>query len=154
MTIQKVTEDIKERFMFNTAISSIMELVNAFYGFQNSTDVNAGLVREVAVNLMKMLAPFVPHITEELWSVLIGEGSVHTQKWPGFDEEAIKTAEVEIVLQINGKVRDRIMIASNIDKSAMEEAAKANKRVQELTEGKTIVKMICVPNKLVNVVVK
>ena len=154
VTIQKVTEDIKERFMFNTAISSIMELVNAFYGFQNSTDVNAGLVREVAVNLMKMLAPFVPHITEELWSVLIGEGSVHTQKWPGFDEEAIKTAEVEIVLQINGKVRDRIMIASNIDKSAMEEAAKANKRVQELIEGKTIVKMICVPNKLVNVVVK
>ena len=154
VTIQKVTEDIKERFMFNTAISSIMELVNAFYGFQNSTDVNAGLVREVAVNLMKMLAPFVPHITEELWSVLIGEGSVHAQKWPGFDEEAIKTAEVEIVLQINGKVRDRIMIASNIDKSAMEEAAKANKRVQELTEGKTIVKMICVPNKLVNVVVK
>ena len=154
VTIQKVTEDIKERFMFNTAISSIMELVNAFYGFQNSTDVNAGLVREVAVNLMKMLAPFVPHITEELWSVLIGEGSIHTQKWPGFDEEAIKTAEVEIVLQINGKVRDRIMIASNIDKSAMEEAAKANKRVQELTEGKTIVKMICVPNKLVNVVVK
>ena len=154
VTIQKVTEDIKERFMFNTAISSIMELVNAFYGFQNSTDVNAGLVRDVAVNLMKMLAPFVPHITEELWSVLIGEGSVHTQKWPGFDEEAIKTAEVEIVLQINGKVRDRIMIASNIDKSAMEEAAKANKRVQELTEGKTIVKMICVPNKLVNVVVK
>ena len=154
VTIQKVTEDIKERFMFNTAISSIMELVNAFYGFQNSTDVNAGLVREVAVNLMKMLAPFVPHITEELWSVLIGEGSVHTQKWPDFDEEAIKTAEVEIVLQINGKVRDRIMIASNIDKSAMEEAAKANKRVQELTEGKTIVKMICVPNKLVNVVVK
>ena len=154
VTIQKVTEDIKERFMFNTAISSIMELVNAFYGFQNSTDVNAGLVREVAVNLMKMLAPFVPHITEELWSVLIDEGSVHTQKWPGFDEEAIKTAEVEIVLQINGKVRDRIMIASNIDKSAMEEAAKANKRVQELTEGKTIVKMICVPNKLVNVVVK
>ena len=154
VTIQKVTEDIKERFMFNTAISSIMELVNAFYGFQNSTDVNAGLVREVAVNLMKMLAPFVPHITEELWSVLIGEGSVHTQKWPGFDEVAIKTAEVEIVLQINGKVRDRIMIASNIDKSAMEEAAKANKRVQELTEGKTIVKMICVPNKLVNVVVK
>ena len=154
VTIQKVTEDIKERFMFNTAISSIMELVNAFYGFQNSTDVNAGLVREVAVNLMKMLAPFVPHITEELWSVLIGESSVHTQKWPGFDEEAIKTAEVEIVLQINGKVRDRIMIASNIDKSAMEEAAKANKRVQELIEGKTIVKMICVPNKLVNVVVK
>ena len=154
VTIQKVTEDIKERFMFNTAISSIMELVNAFYGFQNSTDVNAGLVREVAVNLMKMLAPFVPHITEELWSVLIGESSVHTQKWPGFDEEAIKTSEVEIVLQINGKVRDRIMIASNIDKSAMEEAAKANKRVQELTEGKTIVKMICVPNKLVNVVVK
>ena len=154
VTIQKVTEDIKERFMFNTAISSIMELVNAFYGFQNSTDVNAGLVREVAVNLMKMLAPFVPHITEELWSTLINEESVHQQKWPVWDEAATKTAEVQVVLQINGKVRDKIMLASGISKDEMEKAAMAQPRVQELTAGKTVVKMICVPDKLVNIVVK
>ena len=153
-TIKKVTEDIRDRFMFNTAISSIMELVNAFYAFQNSETVNGNLVREVSVAIIKLLAPFAPHITEELWSILIGEGSVHQQKWPECDEAATVKAEVQIVLQINGKVRDRIMIATGISREEMEVAAKANARVQELTAGKTIVKMICVPDKLVNIVVK
>ena len=153
-TIKKVTEDIRDRFMFNTAISSIMELVNAFYAFQNSETVNGNLVREVSVAIIKMLAPFAPHITEELWSILIGQGSVHQQKWPECDEAATVKAEVQIVLQINGKVRDRIMIATGISREEMEVAAKANARVQELTAGKTIVKMICVPDKLVNIVVK
>ena len=153
-TIKKVTEDIRDRFMFNTAISSIMELVNAFYAFQDSKTINGGLVREVSLNLLKMLAPFAPHITEELWSILVAQGSIHQQQWPQYEEEATLQAEVEIVLQINGKVRDRIMIATGISREEMETAAKANARVQELTEGKTIVKMICVPDKLVNVVVK
>ena len=153
-TIKKVTEDIRDRFMFNTAISSIMELVNAFYGFQDSKTINGGLVREVSLNLLKMLAPFAPHITEELWSILVAQGSIHQQQWPQYEEAATVQAEVEIVLQINGKVRDRIMIATGISREEMETAAKANARVQELTEGKTIVKMICVPDKLVNVVVK
>lgn len=153
-TIKKVTEDIRDRFMFNTAISSIMELVNAFYGFQDSKTINGGLVREVSLNLLKMLAPFAPHITEELWSILVAQGSIHQQQWPKYEEAATVQAEVEIVLQINGKVRDRIMIATGISREEMETAAKANARVQELTEGKTIVKMICVPDKLVNVVVK
>lgn len=153
-TIKKVTEDIRDRFMFNTAISSIMELVNAFYAFQDSKTINGGLVREVSLNLLKMLAPFAPHITEELWSILVGQGSIHQQQWPQYEEAATVQAEVEIVLQINGKVRDRIMIATGISREEMETAAKANARVQELTEDKTIVKMICVPDKLVNVVVK
>lgn len=153
-TIKKVTEDIRDRFMFNTAISSIMELVNAFYAFQDSKTINGGLVREVSLNLLKMLAPFAPHITEELWSILVAHGSIHQQQWPKYEEAATVQAEVEIVLQINGKVRDRIMIATGISREEMETAAKANARVQELTEGKTIVKMICVPDKLVNVVVK
>lgn len=153
-TIKKVTEDIRDRFMFNTAISSIMELVNAFYAFQDSKTINGGLVREVSLNLLKMLAPFAPHITEELWSILVAQGSIHQQQWPKYEEAATVQAEVEIVLQINGKVRDRIMIATGISREDMETAAKANARVQELTEGKTIVKMICVPDKLVNVVVK
>ena len=153
-TIKKVTEDIRDRFMFNTAISSIMELVNAFYAFQDSKTINGGLVREVSLNLLKMLAPFAPHITEELWSILVAQGSIHQQQWPKYEEAATVQAEVEIVLQINGKVRDRIMIATGISREEMETAAKDNARVQELTEGKTIVKMICVPDKLVNVVVK
>ena len=106
------------------------------------------------MNLLKMLAPFAPHITEELWSILVAQGSIHQQQWPQYEEAATVQAEVEIVLQINGKVRDRIMIATGISREEMETAAKANARVQELTEGKTIVKMICVPDKLVNVVVK
>lgn len=154
LTIKKVTEDIRDRFMFNTAISSIMELVNEFYKFQNSDSVNNSLIREVSICLIKMLAPFAPHMTEELWHELDCEGSIHRQKWPVCDEAATLKAEVEIVLQINGKVRDRIMIATGISRQEMEEAARANKRVQELTEGKQIVKMICVPDKLVNVVVK
>ncbi|WP_173443915.1 leucine--tRNA ligase [Selenomonas ruminantium] len=153
VTIKKVTEDIRDRFMFNTAISSIMELVNAAYAFQDK-ELNAGLAREFAGALIKMLAPFAPHITEELWHNLFGEGSVHQQQWPKFDEDATKLAEIEIVLQINGKVRDRITLPADIDKTAMEAAVKELPRAKELTEGKTIVKVICVPKKLVNIVVK
>ena len=140
--------------MFNTAVSSIMELVNAFYAFQDK-DINAGLVREVAEALLKLLAPFAPHITEELWTTLFaGMGSVHQQKWPAYDAEAVKLAEIEIVLQVNGKVRDKLIIPSDMDRAAMEKLAMRLPRTKELTKGKTIVKVICVPKKLVNVVVK
>lgn len=154
VTIRKVTEDIRERFMFNTAISSIMELVNAFYALQDKEDINKGLVREVAVQLLKLLAPFAPHITEELWSRIIGEGSVHKQNWPSYDEAATVMDEIEIVLQINGKVRDKIVVNASLDREAMQSAAMSQPRVKALTEGKTIVKIICVPKKLVNIVVK
>ncbi|MBR6342999.1 MAG: leucine--tRNA ligase [Selenomonadaceae bacterium] len=153
VTIKKVTEDVGERFMFNTAVSSLMELVNALYAFQDKA-LNAGLAREVAENLLKMLAPFVPHIAEELWSRMFGEGSVHQQKWPGYDASAIMLDEVEIVLQINGKVRDKVTIPADIDRAEMEKVARELPRAKELTAGKTIVKVICVPKKLVNIVVK
>ncbi len=153
VTIKKVTEDVGERFMFNTAVSSLMELVNALYAFQDKA-LNAGLAREVAENLLKMLAPFVPHIAEELWSRMFGEGSVHQQKWPGYDASAIVLDEVEIVLQINGKVRDKVTIPADIDRAEMEKVARELPRAKELTAGKTIVKVICVPKKLVNIVVK
>ena len=152
-TIKKVTEDVGERFMFNTAISAVMELVNAFYGFQDRT-VHPGLVRELAFALVKMLAPFAPHITEELWSRMEGKGSVHDAKWPKFDAAAIVEDEIEIVLQINGKVRDKLTIAVDMKPQEMEKAALAQPKVAELTAGKTIVKVICVPKKLVNIVVK
>ncbi|MBQ7479206.1 MAG: class I tRNA ligase family protein, partial [Selenomonadaceae bacterium] len=128
-------------------------LVNALYAFQDKA-LNAGLAREVAENLLKMLAPFVPHIAEELWSRMFGEGSVHQQKWPGYDASAIVLDEVEIVLQINGKVRDKVTIPADIDRAEMEKVARELPRAKELTAGKTIVKVICVPKKLVNIVVK
>ncbi|MBE6096426.1 MAG: leucine--tRNA ligase [Schwartzia succinivorans] len=159
VTIDKVTEDIRDRFTFNTAISSIMELVNAFYAFypengKTVPELNAGLAREVVLNLIKMLAPFAPHITEEMWSQVVGEGSVHAQKWPKADKSAQVQDEIEIVLQINGKVRDKIVVAAFLGKDEIQEAALAQPRVKELIEGKTIVKVIVVPKKLVNIVVK
>ena len=153
VTIRKVTEDVRDRFMFNTAISSIMELVNAFYGFQDKA-INDDLVREVAKNLLLLLAPFAPHITEELWSQLFAEGSVHQQHWPKYDEQALQQDEIEIVLQVNGKVRGKLSIDAGLDREAMQQAVLATPRAQELTAGKTIVKVICVPKKLVNIVVK
>ena len=152
MTVKKVTEDVRDRFMFNTAISSIMELVNAFYAFQDK-ELNSALVRETASMLLRMLAPFAPHITEELWARLF-TGSVHAEKWPAYDTSALTQDEIEVVLQINGKVRDRVKIAADLDKEAMEQLVTELPRAKELTEGKTIVKVICVPGKLVNIVVK
>ena len=154
VTIAKVTEDVKVRFTFNTALSSIMELVNAYYGFLDSETVHDGLVREVGLTLLKLLAPFAPHITEELWQRLGGEGSIHAQRWPIYEEAATRQAEVEIVLQINGKVRDRIFVDADLDAAAMEKAALAQPKVQNHTAGKTIVKVIAVPKKLVNIVVR
>ncbi len=153
-TVAKVTDDVETRFTFNTAISSIMELVNELYTFQEVENVNAGLIREVVLGLVKLLAPFSPHITEEMWSEIGGEGSVHAQKWPTYDKEAMKESEVEIVLQINGKVRDRIVVPAELDKTAMEKAALSQPKVQQYTEGKTVVKVVAVPGKLVNIVVK
>ena len=152
-TIKKVTEDVGERFMFNTAISAVMELVNAFYAFQEKP-VHPGLVRELSFALVKMLAPFAPHITEELWSRMEGKGSVHDARWPKFDRAAIVEDEVEIVLQINGKVRDKLTVPADMEPQEMEKLALAQPKVVELTAGKTIVKAICVPKKLVNIVVK
>ena len=152
-TIKKVTEDVGERFMFNTAISAVMELVNAFYAFQDKA-VHPGLVRELSFALVKMLAPFAPHITEELWSRMEGKGSVHDARWPKFDRAAIVEDEVEIVLQINGKVRDKLTIPAAMQPQEMEKLALEQPKVVELTAGKTVVKVICVPKKLVNIVVK
>ena len=152
MTVKKVTEDVRDRFMFNTAISSIMELVNAFYAFQDK-ELSPALARETASMLLRMLAPFAPHITEELWARLF-TGSVHAEKWPAYDASALTQDEIEVVLQINGKVRDRVKIAADLDKASMERIVTELPRARELTEGKTIVKVICVPGKLVNIVVK
>ena len=151
-TIKKVTEDLGERFMFNTAISSLMELVNAAHNFQDKK-INPNLAREFAENLLKMLAPFVPHISAELWSKFF-EGDVHRQNWVKFDEKAIIEDEVEIVIQINGKIREHVKVALNLSKKELEEIAPNLPKIKELTANKKIVKIIAVPNKLINIVVK
>ena len=155
VTIKKVTEDIGERYTFNTAISSIMELVNAFYNFkENPEALQDGVAREVVLSLLKLLAPFAPHMTEELWTKLVGEGSIHKASWPQAEAAAMVQEEVELVLQINGKVRDKIIVPAALDREALQEVALEQPKVQNLIAEKTIVKVICVPDKLVNIVVK
>lgn len=153
--IKKVTEDLDGRFNFNTAISTIMELVNAMYQYKDGHDtVQGDLAEELVQKLLLLLAPFTPHITEELWHECGYEGSVHQQVWPTYEEKALAVDEVEIAVQVNGKVRDKLTVAVNMDKATLEEQAKALPRVQEFIDGKNVVKVIVVPNKIVNIVVK
>lgn len=154
-TIKKVTEDIGDRFNFNTAISSIMELVNAMYTIKDqNVSLNPGLVRETVSSLLCLLAPFAPHITEELWSETIGQGSVHKQLWPVFDEKAIELEEVEIVVQMNGKVKEKIVVSATLNAKELEEKVLGEEKVQALLSGKEVIKVIAVPGKLVNIVAR
>ena len=154
-TIRKVTEDVAERFNFNTAISAIMELVNAMHSYRDAAvQPHQALLRETVDSLLRLLAPFAPHITEELWSATGHAKSIHAQAWPKWDAEALKTATVEIVVQINGKVRDKLTVASELTEAALQKAALGQERVQALLEGKSVVKVIAVPGKLVNLVVR
>ena len=151
-TIKKVTEDVRDRFAFNTAISSLMELVNAMHAFQDKP-INPNLARELAKDLLLMLAPFVPHIAAELWSRFF-EGDVHKQNFPTFDAAAIVEEEIEIVVQINGKVREHVKVPVGLSRADLEKLAPTLPRVDELTAGKKVIKIIAVPGKLINIVVK
>jgi leucyl-tRNA synthetase len=154
-TVYKVTDDTSERFNFNTAISSIMELVNAIYVYKEKVaEQNLAVLREAIRDVILLLAPFAPHVTEELWQSIGEQGSVHLQSWPVSDPEALVAEEVEIVIQINGKVRDKITVAAGLDAKQMEEQVNKLERIRDLLEGKQIVKMITVPDKLINIVVK
>ena len=155
-SIKKVTNDIETRFNFNTAISTMMELVNALYAYKEAAkEPNAGLVYEAISDLIKMMSPFVPHITEELWRGAIdANSSVHEQSWPEFDEEALKVDNVEIVLQVNGKVRGRLTVPAEATKEELEKIAMADANVQAHIGDATVRKVICVPGRLVNIVEK
>ncbi len=156
-TIKRVTTDIGERFNFNTAISAIMELVNATYDYLEKNrdgNLNRGILKEAITNMMIMLAPFSPHIASELWELVGMEGSVHDQKWPKWDPEALIKDEIEIVVQVNGKLRGRLTISAEATREEMEEIALGHEKIKESIAGKNIVKVIAVPKKLVNIVVK
>jgi leucyl-tRNA synthetase len=146
-TVKKVTEDI-EALAFNTAISQMMIFVNAFIP-QRETDV-------VPVSAMRtflvLLNPFAPHITSELWQRLESPGDITSQTWPVFDEKFLVEDEIDIVLQVNGKVRDRIRVAIDASDADLEEAARANAKVQNAVGTQTIRKVVVVPKKLVNIV--
>ncbi|WP_175393328.1 leucine--tRNA ligase [Brevibacillus laterosporus] len=151
-TIKKVTEDIGERYTFNTAISTIMELVNKMYSYPAESD--RGTFAFAMETLIILLAPIAPHISEEMWQQLLGKtSSVHMQEWPTFDPKALVLDEVEIVIQINGKVRDKLVVANGLSKDELEKHVLAHEKGIALIDGKTVRKVIAVPGKLVNIVV-
>lgn len=155
-TIKKVTGDITERFNFNTAVSAIMELVNALYQYKEipESDRDPAVLREGIDTVLLLLAPFAVHVTEELWALTGHTGSIHKQNWPEFDPGIIVEDEITIVVQINGKVRDRLVVPAGISPGDMKELVMAQPKVQGLLQGKNVVKVIPVPKRLVNIVVK
>ena len=155
--VKKVTDDIKERFNFNTAISAIMELVNSLYLYKdkvNDNSRNYDVLREAIEKMIILLAPFIPHVTEELWASIGKSGSVHDQAWPSYDENALIKDEIEIAVLINGKVRDRIIIPSGISEEEIRIKVLEAQKIKDLIQGKEVVKVVAVPGKLVNIVVK
>ena len=151
--IKKVTEDAGGRFNFNTAIASIMELVNEMYKYKNG-DINLALFNKAVETLLTLLDPFAPHIAEELWSQLGHEDRLYNRAWPVCDESALVKDEIQIILQINGKLKDKLLLPNNSEKEVVEEAARASERFMEATDGHEVIKVIYVPNKIINFVVR
>jgi len=154
LTVDGVTRDIDSAFQFNTVISKIRELANAMAKYTVNTGSVDPVFSHAVVVLLKLLAPIAPHLAEELWQRLGGKGSVHRQAWPVADTSALVADAIEVVVQVNGKVRDKFTAAPDTAKDALEAMARGLEKIQTQLDGKTIVKTIVVPGKLVNFVVK
>jgi leucyl-tRNA synthetase len=155
-TLRKVTGDVEDRFHFNTALSAIMEMVNFLYLVEDAAWDSPGTspaLREAVEILLHMLSPFGPHISEELWEMIGGEGLVSSRSWPRFDPEVARAEEILVVVQINGKLRSRITVDAGATEEEIRSMVMADPRVLEYTEGKKIRKMVYVPKKLVSIVV-
>jgi leucyl-tRNA synthetase len=156
-TIAKITQDFSGRWHFNTCIAAIMELVNELQSAEAAMDVGeipAATVAEAYRSLVLMLAPFAPFLAAELWEEIGGEGQVFRTGWPVADEELAKEDALEIPVQVNGKLVIVVTVPMGSDEATVKAAALADAKVVARVEGKTVVKVIVVPGKLVNLVVK
>ncbi|MBZ4644108.1 MAG: leuS [Deferribacteraceae bacterium] len=154
-TIKKVTNDI-EKFQLNTAVAAIMELTNNLYLIEPklSTDYEKQKFKECLINMIKLLTPFTPHFCEELWSLAGGKGFISLEKWPEYEEKYTVKDEITLAIQVNGKVRAEIVMPKDVDKETALKAARENEKIMGYLEGKTLVKEIYVPGKLISLVVK
>ena len=153
LTIKKVTRDIEDE-KFNTAVASMMEMVNSLYKIKESHGIGASDEWRFALeSLIQILAPFAPHITEELWREMGHNDTVHVSHWPKWDEKYLKSSVMTIIVQVNGKLRAKLELPSDMDKQSVEAAALADENVQKFTNNKPPKKMVYVPGKLVNIVV-
>ncbi|WAW14274.1 leucine--tRNA ligase [Peptostreptococcus equinus] len=154
LTLKKVTEDLSQKFGFNTAIAALMELINDLYKYKENENINKAVIKEAVETVVIILAPFAPHLGEELWSMIGKEGSVFDIKWPEYNEDATKSDEIEIVVQVNGKLKNKIVMPADVNQEQMKEIAFADKKIIDSISYKDIVKVIAIPKKLVNIVVK
>ncbi|MDD3436420.1 MAG: leucine--tRNA ligase [Candidatus Gastranaerophilales bacterium] len=165
MTIKGITNDIANEFQFNTVISKYRELTNAIYDWtsrvgllshQNEdwTTEDKNVFSFAVLTLMKLMSPVAVHLTEEVWSSLGAKTSIHNEKWCQWDENLAKTSSITLVVQVNGKVRDKIEVSESLSQDEMKEIALNTEKAKEFTQGKEIVKVIVVPKKLVNIVAK
>ena len=153
LTIKKVTRDIEDE-KFNTAVASMMEMVNGLYKIKELHGIDTSDEWRFALeSLIQILAPFAPHITEELWHEMGHDDTVHVGHWPKWDEKYLKSDTMTIIVQVNGKLRAKLELPSGMDKQGVEEAALADENVQKFTNNKPPKKMVYVPGKLVNIVV-
>ena len=153
LTIKKVTRDIEDE-KFNTAVASMMEMVNGLYKIKESHGIDMlDEWRFALESLIQILAPFAPHITEELWREMGHDDTVHVGHWPKWDEKYLKSSVMTIIVQVNGKLRAKLELPSDMDRQGVEEAALADENVQKFTNNKPPKKMVYVPGKLVNIVV-
>ncbi len=155
--VKIVTADIEDRMQYNTAIARMMELTNALYQVPETefeSEEGRAVLSELFSKLIPMLFPFVPHAAEEMWQQIGNTESLTNHPWPGFIDDLTEREETEIVFQVNGKIRAKVMVPADISKEAMEKMAMEHDRIQEFITGKEIKKVIVVPGKLVNIVVK
>jgi leucyl-tRNA synthetase len=152
-TIKKVTGDM-ERFRFNTMLAALMEFTNYLGKVQEQGTVSVSLWNEAVTNLLLLLAPTAPHLTEELWERTGHTYSIHNQPWPKWDEELAKEEEVTLVIQVNGKLRDKVTVPVSITEAEARELALSRERVKVYVKDNKIAKIIYVPQRLINIVVK
>ena len=153
LTIKKVTRDIEDE-KFNTAVASMMEMVNGLYRIKESQGIDMSDEWRFSLeSLIQILAPFAPHVTEELWHEMGHDDTVHVGHWPKWDEKYLKSSVMTIIVQVNGKLRAKLELPSDMDKQGVEAAALADENVQKFTNNKPPKKMVYVPGKLVNIVI-
>jgi len=152
--IKKVSSDIGDRYNFNTAISAVMEFVNALYKVQGTGAVSPALTREACEKLVLIMSPFTPHVCEEMWEALGHDRSILCERWPAYDEGSLLRETEEIAVQINGKLKGKITVASGLSSEELAGAAVNNEEIITIIKGQNIVKVIGVPGRLVNIVVK
>ena len=152
-TIQKVSDDIGRRYTFNTAIAAVMELMNHLAKFDDESEQGRAVMREALDAVVLMLSPIVPHITHELWQLLGHDEAIVNCAWPVYDESALVKDSIELMIQVNGKLRGKVNVATNADKDVIEAEAMKDENVIKFIDGKTVRKVIVVPGRLINIVV-